>query len=65
MAASTLTELAGCEATFNRAELGRREAAEAERAAYQRWQDAYAAYEIARDDAGAAWTAWAQGIGGL
>jgi len=52
------------QAAFERAEWGRVEAAEAEQAAYQRWQDAYAAYEIARDDAWAAWTAWAECTGG-
>ncbi|HET9254950.1 MAG TPA: hypothetical protein VFO16_07075 [Pseudonocardiaceae bacterium] len=31
------------------------EAAEAERAAYVRWQEAYGAYELARDEACAAW----------
>ena len=51
------------QAEFERAERGRVEAAEAEQAAYQRWLDAYAAYEIAQDDASAAWRAWAECTG--
>jgi hypothetical protein len=38
------------------------EAAEAERAAYLRWQEAYGAYELTRDKASAAWTAWVEAI---
>ncbi len=38
------------------------EAAEAERAAYLRWQQAYGAYEVARDKASAEWTAWVAAI---
>jgi hypothetical protein len=34
------------------------EAAEAERAAYLHWQEAYGAYEVARDEAAALWVAW-------
>jgi hypothetical protein len=30
----------------------------AERTAYLHWQKAYGAYEVARDDASAAWAAW-------
>jgi hypothetical protein len=36
------------------------EAAETERAAYLHWQEAYGAYELARDEASAALTAWVQ-----
>jgi hypothetical protein len=64
MTAATRTDLAVLEAAFDRAELARLEAAEAERAAYQRWQDSYAAHELASGDASAAWRAWARGIGG-
>jgi hypothetical protein len=57
-----LVEPAGLGACFDRAELARQEAAEAERAAFTRWQDSYAAYEVARDEASAAWTRWADSI---
>ena len=45
-----------------RAEQLRDEAAEAERAAYLHWQEAYGAYEVARDEAFAAWTVWVEAI---
>ena len=45
-----------------RAEQLRDEAAEAERAAYLRWEEAYGAYEVACDEATAAWTAWVEAI---
>jgi hypothetical protein len=64
MGAST-AELPGLGQAFDRAELARQEAAQAERAAFDRWQDAYAAYETARDDASAAWSRWAEGIAPL
>jgi hypothetical protein len=50
------------EAAYRRVEQLVQEAAEAERAAYLRWQEAYGAYEVARDDASATWTAWAEAI---
>jgi hypothetical protein len=50
------------EAAYRRVEQLVQEAAEAERAAYLRWQEAYGAYEVARDDASARWTAWAEAI---
>jgi hypothetical protein len=62
MTAATRLDLAGLEAVFDRAERARQEAAEAERAAYERWQEAFGAYEVARDDASAAWSAWAGSI---
>jgi hypothetical protein len=46
-----------------RTEQLRQEAADAERSAYLRWQEAFAAYEVARDEASDAWTAWAEAIG--
>jgi hypothetical protein len=64
MTAATWADVAVLESTFDRAEIARRDAAEAERAAYQRWQDCYAAYQLASDDASAVWRAWAAGIGG-
>ena len=33
-----------------------------ERAAYLRWEEAYGAYEVARDEASAAWTVWVTAI---
>jgi hypothetical protein len=45
-----------------RTEQLRDEAAEAERAAYLRWEEAYGAYEVARDEASAAWTVWVEVI---
>ncbi len=47
---------------YERAEQLRDEAAEAERAAYLHWQEAYGAYEVARDEASAAWTVWVEAI---
>jgi hypothetical protein len=47
---------------YERAEQLRDEAAEAERAAYLRWEEAYGAYEVARDEASAAWTVWVEAI---
>jgi hypothetical protein len=41
---------------------GCRRQAEAERAAFVAWQEAYGAYEIARDEASTAWTAWVEAI---
>jgi hypothetical protein len=38
------------------------EAAEAEGTAFLYWQEAYGAYEVARDEASAAWTTWMQAI---
>ncbi len=45
-----------------RAERLREEAAEAERAAYLHWQEAYGAYEVARDEASTSWAAWVAAI---
>jgi hypothetical protein len=45
-----------------RAEQLRDEAAEAERAAFVRWQEAYGAYEVARDEASASWVALLEAI---
>jgi hypothetical protein len=38
------------------------EAAEAERAAFVRWQEAYGTYDVTRDEASAAWTAWVEAV---
>ncbi|HEX6403691.1 MAG TPA: hypothetical protein VF003_11110 [Pseudonocardiaceae bacterium] len=55
-------DLAQLKAMHEHAEQLREEAAEAERAAFLRWQEAYGAYEVARDEAAAAWAAWAGAI---
>ena len=47
---------------YERAEQLREEAAEAERVAFVAWQEAYGAYEVARDEASAAWTAWLDAV---
>jgi hypothetical protein len=63
MNASTMSpELAQLKETHERAEQLREEAAEDERVAFVRWQEAYGAYEVARDEASAAWTAWVDAI---
>jgi hypothetical protein len=56
-------DLAQLENAAQRTEHLRQEAADAERSAYVRWQEAFAAYEVARDQASDAWTAWAEAIG--
>ena len=59
MTTSTMTpDLAQLKQMHGRAEQLREEAAEAERVAFVAWQEAYGAYEVARDEASAAWTAW-------
>jgi hypothetical protein len=45
-----------------RTEQLREQAAQAERAAFLHWQEAYGAYELARDEASAAWTVWVAAI---
>jgi hypothetical protein len=50
------------EATYRRFEQAVQDAAETERAAFVAWQAAYGAYEVARDEASAAWTAWTEAI---
>ena len=62
MSAPTI-DLAQLEDARERTEHLRQEAADAERSAYLRWQEAFGAYEVARDEASDAWTAWAEAIG--
>jgi hypothetical protein len=59
---STLTMDLDPRERHEQAEQRRAEAAEAEQAAYLHWQEAYGAYEVARDEASAAWMAWANAI---
>ena len=63
MSASTISpDLAHLKEMHERAEQLREEAAEAERAAFVHWQEAYGAYEVARDEASASWTAWVEAM---
>jgi hypothetical protein len=63
MSASTMSpDLARLKQIHEQAEQLREEAAEAERAAFLRWQEAYGAYEVARDEASTAWTDWLDAI---
>jgi hypothetical protein len=63
MSTSTINpDLAQLKELYERAEQLREEAAEAERAAFVAWQEAYGAYEVTRDEASAAWTAWVEAI---
>ncbi|MGH3933584.1 MAG: hypothetical protein ACRDS1_01135 [Pseudonocardiaceae bacterium] len=63
MSASTMSlDLGQLREMHERAERLREEAADAERAAYLHWQEAYGAYEVARDEASTAWTAWVEAI---
>jgi hypothetical protein len=62
MIAPAINDRAQAEATYQRVEHLVRETAEAERVAFARWQQAYGAYEAARDQASAAWTAWAGAV---
>ena len=54
----TSPDLARLKQMHERAEKLCEQAGEAERVAFVAWQEAYGAYEVARDEASAAWTAW-------
>lgn len=62
MSAPVISDPVQREAAYRRVEQLVQEAAEAERAAYLRWQEAYRAYEVARDEASAEWTAWVEAV---
>jgi hypothetical protein len=62
MTAPAISDPVQGEAAYRRIEQVLQEAAEAERAAYLRWQEAYGAYEVTCDKASAAWTAWVEAI---
>jgi hypothetical protein len=62
MSALVISDVTQLEASFEHAERLCAEAAEAERAAYLYWQEAYGAYEVARDEASAALRAWVQAV---
>ncbi len=62
MTTAARPDLVELQAAFDRAEQACQEAAEAEHRAYERWQEAFGAYQVANDDASAAWQAWAGAI---
>ena len=62
MSARAISDPVQRETAYRRAEQLVQEAAEAERAAYLRWQEAYGAYEVARDEASTEWAAWVEAI---
>jgi hypothetical protein len=62
MSAPTITDPTQIDAAYARTEQLLQEAAEAERAAFVRWQEAYGAYEVACDDAAVARVSWAQAL---
>jgi hypothetical protein len=62
MSAPVISDPVQREAAYRRIEQLVQEAAEAERAAFLHWQEAYGAYELARDEASAAWTVWVAAI---
>jgi hypothetical protein len=62
MSAPVISDPVQRAAAYRRVEQVVQETAEAERAAYLRWQEAYGAYEVARDEASAEWAAWVEAI---
>jgi hypothetical protein len=62
MNALAISDITDLEATYQRGEQLVRQAAEAERVAFVQWQQAYGAYEAARDNASSVWTAWIKAI---
>ena len=62
MSAPTITDLGPLHAACQRTEQLVQEAAEAERTAFNRWQDAYGAYEVACDEAPIARANWEQAL---
>jgi hypothetical protein len=57
-------EVSRLQVAYDRAELVCDQAAEAERAAFRRWEEAMGAYEVARDESALAWQAYAEAVGG-
>jgi hypothetical protein len=62
MTTAALPDAAQLEAAFERAEQARVDAADAEHAAFVRWQEADGAYDVARDEASAAGMAWVEAV---
>ena len=59
---SSVGQLMQLESAYRQTEQVQAEAAEKERAAFVRWQQSYGEYEIARDEASAAWAAHVEAI---
>ena len=62
MSAPTITALGQLDAACQRTEQLVQEAAEAERAAFGWWQEAYGAYEVACEEAAIARANWEQAL---
>jgi hypothetical protein len=62
MSTPTITDPAQLEAAYQRTEQLLQEAAEAEHAAFVRWQHTYGAYEVSCDDAATARANWEQAL---
>jgi len=62
MSAPTITDLGPLDAACQWSEQLVQQAAEAEREAFARWQDAYGAYEVACDEAALARANWEQAL---
>jgi hypothetical protein len=62
MSALTIIDIGQFESAYQRTEQLLQEAAEAEYAAFVRWEEAYGAYEVACDDAMTARARWEQAL---
>ena len=62
MSAPTITDPVQLEAAYQRTKQLLQEAAEAEHAAFVRWQEAYGAYQVACDDAATARESWVEAV---
>jgi hypothetical protein len=62
-AALSLVDVERLRAAYERAEQATDEAAEDERRAFERWELARGAYEVARDESDAAWREYAAAVG--
>jgi hypothetical protein len=56
--------LGALQKAYEQAEERRRTAADAERTAFQSWEQAYGAHEVARDESTEAFAAYRAGLGG-
>ncbi len=63
-AAVRLDDVERLRAAYERLEHATDEAAEIERRAFERWEQARGAYEVARDESDAAWREYAAAVGG-
>jgi hypothetical protein len=60
--AAVVVDVDELQAAYERAEQHCDEAAEAERVAFDKWQAALGAYEVARDESDQAWRAYSSGV---